>query len=101
MSIFGAPKKTRMDEKNSDEKKSIFRGDLATIGDSQYQMGRVDNTPLQYNNRYSNSDSSDSIVFLTFQQTQINGWACHECGTRNSDHYNSCVVCGLPKLEEC
>ena len=97
MSIFGFLNKTRMDENNSDAKKSVFRGDLATIRDAQSQWNRVESFPVQRNERYSSSDSSDSIVFLNFQQAQESGWVCHECGRKNSDHYDSCDVCGLPK----
>lgn len=42
------------------------------------------------------TDKSDSEVFMTFDDS-YKGWICRECATRNSDRYNGCAVCGLPR----
>lgn len=52
----------------------------------------TDDSPVVYT-----SDSTDSVVFLTFAQVTKKLWICPECGTTNDEELANCVVCGLNK----
>ena len=100
MKIFMAEifrKKTEKPSKSGNENTSVFRGDLAMLREPQNKtVSQAYSVPVRQT-VYPDSDSKDSVVFLSFDMRQKTGWVCQECGTRNSENYIGCVICGLPK----
>lgn len=104
MGLFGFLKKGRgappseIPDK-SEERTSVFRGDLALLKDTDMitneEQGKRKNTSSCYVSE--NKDSEDSIVYMSFSPAARNVWVCSECGTRNEKSFNGCVVCGLKK----
>ena len=81
------------------ERTSVFKGDLAFIQDTdatpKKEPPKTEHAPTYYTGE--NKDSSDSIIYMSFAPAVRNVWVCSECGTRNEDGFNSCIVCGLKK----
>lgn len=81
------------------ERTSVFKGDLAFLQDtdttSKKEPAKTECAPTNYTGE--NKDSSDSVIYISFAPAVRNVWVCAECGTRNEDGFNGCVVCGLKK----
>ena len=106
MALFDFLKKSRSDppsttvvsEKNG-ERTSVFKGDLAFIQDTdaapKKEPPKTEYAPTYYTGE--NKDSSDSVIYMSFAPVVRNVWVCSECGTRNEDGFNGCIVCGLKR----
>lgn len=107
MGLFDFLKKPRTDtstvaNKNGNpeaaERTSVFKGDLALISETSTQKkpepARV--APVSAGQSTENKDSADSVVFMSFTPIK-KGWICPECGTKNDEGLNGCIVCGLRK----
>ena len=82
-----------------EERKSVFKGDLAFIQDTNETVEEKQSQPKEEPEKYEDwgEDSADSTVYLTFIPAMRNVWICSECGTRNDNGLNGCMVCGLKK----
>lgn len=106
MGLFGFLKKSRSDPSSTSvvtdkpgERTSVFKGDLAFIQDT-YAPPKKEPSSTGYTPSYytgENKDSVDSVVYMSFAPTVRNIWVCSECGTRNEDDLDGCIVCGLKK----
>lgn len=83
----------------SGEPESVFMGDLAFLSESssQNRTESVPKNPMNSSMTTANKDSSDSVVFMTFDSAKKERWACSECGTMNDEELNGCIVCGLKR----
>ena len=81
------------------ETASAFKGDLATIQDTNGTVNPVDTrlNPSVQQDPSHNDDSEDSIVFMTFSKKSNATWRCPECGTISDGLYDGCVVCGFKR----
>ena len=81
------------------ERMSVFKGDLAFIQDTdttpKKEPTKTEYAPTNYIGE--NKDSSDSVIYMSFAPAVRNVWVCAECGTRNEDGFNGCIVCGIKK----
>ena len=81
------------------EPEIVFMGDLALLGESSNQ-NRTEPVPKKPTNSSittASKDSSDSVVFMTFDSVRKECWVCSECGTMNDEEFDGCIVCGLKR----
>lgn len=84
--------------KKSGDATKIFKGDLAFIRDADvFPEGNLNATEYSIANMDETKDSSDSVIYMSFAPDVRNMWICPECGTRNENNFNGCVVCGLKR----
>ena len=95
------------EEKSQEENTSPFKGDLLSkckSPETKPEPVRVSSAPAYVAPapvyvaptwEAKTKDSADSVVFLTFPTTQRRSWVCQDCGTKNDESLNGCVVCGL------
>ena len=83
----------------SGEPESVFMGDLALLSESssQNKTESVPQKPINSNIAATTKDSSDSVVFMTFDSGKNERWGCSECGTMNDNELDGCIVCGLKR----
>lgn len=91
--------KNKIDNSESENEAVAFKGDLALIGkDSVEKEFEVVHTDLVNTGQATdNKDSPDSVIFMSFILPKKGLWLCPECGTRNEEYLNGCIVCGLKK----
>ncbi len=104
MAIFAFLKKSRDSSiissttKKSGDATKIFKGDLAFIRDADvFSEEKLNEAEHSFANMDKAKDSSDSIIYMSFAPEVRNMWICPECGTRNENNLNGCVVCGLKR----
>ncbi len=108
MGLFDFLKKAKTDNSTAEskggnsgsgDKASVFKGDLALISEnnSDRKSDSGGTAPIINRPPAENKDSSDAVVFMTFPTTNNGNWVCPECGTKNEDSLNGCIVCGLRK----
>ena len=95
------------EEPHQEENTSPFKGDLLSKcknPETKPEPDRVVSAPVDVVPapiyvapawEAKTKDSADSVVFLTFPTAQKRSWVCQDCGTKNDESLNGCVVCGL------
>lgn len=106
MGLFDFLKKGRSDSSpasgaadKTGTRMSVFKGDLALLQDpdTTAKKGPVKADDSPPSDSVEAKDSADSVVYMSFAPTAKKSWICPECGTRNEECLNGCIVCGLKK----